>query len=127
MCRACWMNFSTNTFALPKAVWLSRWALSRATASSSSPRTTRIPRPPPPWAALIITGQPSSLAIFSASAWLVTGCELPARIGTPARLARSRAAVLSPSVSRSSTRGPTNVIPASRQAAANSGFSERNP
>ena len=106
------MNFSTNTLALPKAVLLSRCALSSATASSSSPRTIRMPRPPPPWAALIITGQPSSLAIVSASWKPLTGFELPARIGTPACFASSRAAVLSPSVCSSSTRGPTNTIPA---------------
>ena len=41
------------------------------------------------------------------------GSRLPERTGTPASVARARAATLSPSRSRSSGRGPTKTIPAS--------------
>ena len=52
---------------------------------------------------------------------------LPARTGTPALLADLRAAVLSPSCSSSSTRGPTNVMPASSQARAQLGVLGQKP
>ena len=55
------------------------------------------------------------------------GESLPPRTGTPTCFATARAAILSPSFSSSSVRGPTKVMPAARQARAKSGFSDRKP
>jgi hypothetical protein len=89
--------------------------------------TTRMPRPPPPKAALMMSGKPISFAIFSASSRSVTGSSVPGSTGTLIFLASARAAVLSPIMSSSSGRGPTKMMPASAQARANSAFSERKP
>ena len=45
--------------ALPKAAWASAWACWMAAFRARSFRATRMPRPPPPAAALISTGKPS--------------------------------------------------------------------
>ena len=87
----------------------------------------RMPRPPPPNAALIISGNPISLATFKASVRSSTGFSVPGSVGTDASSASARAATLSPINFSSSGRGPTNVMPASTQACANSAFSDRNP
>ena len=58
--------------------------------------TTRMPRPPPPNAALMMSGKPISLAIFNASARSSTGSSVPGRVGTPTFWASARAATLSP-------------------------------
>ena len=76
-------------------------------------RTTRMPRPPPPKAALMMSGKPISAAT---PCGLVerpsTGSSVPGTTGTPAFCARRRAAVLSPSRSSRSALGPTKVMPA---------------
>ena len=70
---------------------------------------------------------PSFAAVFNPSAVFLTGSLLPPRTGTPTDFAMSRAAILSPSWSRDSGRGPMNTIPALSQARAKSGFSDRKP
>ena len=60
----------------------------------------------------MITGKPIFCAARSPSAALRTGWRLPERIGTPTRWATARAAILSPSCSNSSGRGPTKMMPA---------------
>ena len=50
---------------------------------------------------------------------------VPGSTGTPTFCASARAAVLSPIMRSSSTRGPTKVMPASPQAWANSAFSDK--
>ena len=47
--------------------------------------------------------------------------------GTPAEVARLRAATLLPSVRMMSGVGPMKMMPSRLQASTNSGFSERNP
>ena len=70
----------------------------------------RMPRPPPPAAALIITGKP----IFSASANAASGesrrPRLPGTVGTPAAAAASRAATLSPIRRMDCAVGPTKTV-----------------
>ena len=83
MCRAREMNFSTKISSLPKALSDSRRAASKASAKSLACWTTRIPRPPPPWAALRMTGNLSDSAVFSPSAASAMGLSLPPRTGTP--------------------------------------------
>ena len=97
------------------------------TGRSSGLSTTRMPRPPPPLAAFKMTGYPVASASFFPSATSAIGLELPPSTGTPAARAISRAVILFPRDSRTFTEGPTKTIPASSQAAASAGFSERNP
>src|SRR3989442_7531451 len=52
MCRTLGSHFSTKTASLPKASFDSLRARSSASSSSPGSVTTRMPRPPPPWAAL---------------------------------------------------------------------------
>jgi hypothetical protein len=47
---------SMNTSPLPKALSASDEARLKFSSSSGASRTTRMPRPPPPCAALMITG-----------------------------------------------------------------------
>ena len=47
--------------------------------------------------------------------------------GTPAALAAATAVALLPAISRTEAEGPMNVIPASAQAWARPGFSDKNP
>lgn len=51
-----------------------------------------VPRPPPPYAALKITGRPCLLQNSTASSALVTGPSVPGTIGTPASIAAFLAA-----------------------------------
>jgi hypothetical protein len=89
----------------------------------------RIPRPPPPAAALTISGKRSSPspAHSTMSSSLRPGRSMPGTVATPASAASSLAATLSPSLSLASGGGPTNTRPASAQARANEARSERKP
>jgi hypothetical protein len=99
----------------------------RLGTNSSWFRTTRIPRPPPPMAALMMTGKPTSLTNPAASSYFSMAPSVPGTVGTPALSANSRALTLSPSPSMVSGRGPMKAMPASSTAFANSGFSDRKP
>ena len=74
-----------------------------------------------------ISGKPIWRAICAALPGSETGCSVPGTTGMPVRIANWRAAVLSPRRSSSVASGPMKVIPASAQARANAGFSERKP
>ena len=74
-----------------------------------------MPRPPPPAAALIISGKPISSGSPSGTT------------GTPASLAIRFASSLSPPARNAAGGGPTQMIPAASTASAKSGFSARNP
>mmetsp|Transcript_11200 Transcript_11200/g.35660 ORF Transcript_11200/g.35660 Transcript_11200/m.35660 type:complete len:206 (+) Transcript_11200:1648-2265(+) len=127
MCRGFSTYFSRNTVPSPKAFSASARATPNSRSNSCSDRTTRIPRPPPPIAALMITGYPASRAKALASSTVRTGPSDPGTTGTPVRMARLRAVVLSANMRRLSTVGPTKVTPASAHACAKSAFSERKP
>jgi hypothetical protein len=87
----------------------------------------RMPRPPPPAAALKITGKPAASATSTASASSLSGSSLPGTTGTPACLAITRACALSPIKRIASGEGPMNVRPQARQMSAKAGFSARKP
>ncbi len=87
----------------------------------------RIPRPPPPCAALTTMGSPNSSANASASAASASGLVDPGASGAPASRAMARAVTLSPRASMVSGAGPIHVSPAASTARANSAFSDRNP
>ena len=98
-----------------------------AAAKSAGPVTTRMPRPPPPADALMITGYPIPSASARASAAEPSDSRLPGSIGSPARCISARAAVLSPSRAITSGGGPMKTSPLSRHTSAKSAFSDRNP
>ena len=110
-----------------KAASASAEAVLNAPATSSGSRTIFIPRPPPPEAALRITGKPIFRAYSSASWASCSVCGQPGRSGSPASAAASRARTLFP-ISRSiSGRGPIQAIPQRWTTSANAAFSERKP
>lgn len=71
--------------------------------------TTLIPLPPPPNAALMITGYPYFSTNDTASSTLPTGPGVPGTTGTLHLIARVRAETLSPSPSMTSGVGPMNL------------------
>ena len=87
----------------------------------------RIPLPPPPAVAFIMTGNPISLAMFSALVRSFKMPSLPGIIGIPASFAAFLAAALSPILRITSPDGPMNEIPAASTASAKSAFSARKP
>jgi len=110
------MNFSINMAPFPKAAFASELARSNNSCTSSIFRTTLIPRPPPPYAALNMTGRPYLRQNSMASSVVVTGPGVPGTTGTPASMAAFRAATLSPICSTTFGVGPINRKPASMQA-----------
>ena len=90
-------------------------------------RATFRPRPPPPYAALIATGRPCSVAKATISSASTTGSGVPGTRGAFARAAMWRALTLSPRESIASGEGPIQVSPASITAWANEAFSARKP
>ena len=127
MCFGRSTSFSRNTESSPKAFRASEPARSSSSGSSSALRTTRMPRPPPPADALIITGKPTLSVKARAASSVRTGSAVPGTIGTPADAAILRAATLSPSASIASGDGPMNTMPASRHLRAKEARSERRP
>ena len=85
------------------------------------------PRPPPPKAALMATGQPCSSPKAMISAGSGSGSLRPGTPATPARSAASRALILSPIISIASGGGPMNVAPAAATARAKAAFSAKKP
>ena len=118
---------SRYTSELPKYAWPSLRAESRAAAASSGALTTFMPRPPPPYDALMATGQPWTAPKAWISSAEVTGPSLPGTTGTPASIAATRDDTLSPITSMASGGGPTNVAPREARARAKAGFSLKKP
>ncbi|MNV02563.1 hypothetical protein D3C71_928020 [compost metagenome] len=87
-----------------------------------------MPRPPPPPAALTITGYPIPAAIARiASGSDGSSVSGPGTQGTPASIMALLAAILSPIVAMALASGPMKVSPAFSTAAEKLVFSERNP
>ena len=120
-------NFSTYTSPLPKAERASDRASWNDRANSSASLATRIPLPPPPAAALMITGKPICSAKTCASSESSTGPGDPGTIGTLQACIVLRAAALSPMVRICSGVGPMKVMFDAAQVSANSAFSARKP
>ena len=102
-------------------------AVSNAFSISPSFHTTRIPLPPPPAVALIITGYPISFANFLAALTSSNKPSPPGTTGTPALIMVSLAVILSPMLLIISGVGPINLIPWSAQICANFAFSAKKP
>ena len=93
---------------------------------SSSLKHGRMPRPPPPAVALIMTGKP----IFFASSKAVSASGMmsePGVMGTPLATAVARAVALSPIMEMTLAEGPMKVMPEDSQISAKRAFSDRNP
>ncbi len=118
---------STYTSSRPKNAVASRCADAIASSTSPADCTTFIPRPPPPNAALIATGQPCSSPNARISSGPVANSVVPGTIGAPPRSAALRLDTLSPISSMASAGGPTNATPMSVIARANAAFSEKKP
>ena len=86
-----------------------------------------MPLPPPPAAALIATGQPSSSPSRATSSADCNDSVVPGTIGTPAFFIRSRAAVFEPIASIALGGGPIQTMPAASTASAKRAFSARKP
>src|SRR6185436_18480996 len=115
------------TSPLPNAESASERASWKERPKSSGSVATRIPFPPPPAAALMMTGKPMSRANFSASSGSSTPPGVPGMIGTPTSCIVFRAAALSPMVRICDGVGPMNAMFDAMQVSANSAFSARNP
>ena len=113
--------------SLPKALRASLLTSSNAGMTSSGISHRRMPRPPPPAAALRMTGKPKLMAFSSASCPSRRGSEQPGMTGTPHSMAICLAESLSPILPSTSLGGPMNVMPAASQARAKSAFSDRKP
>ena len=87
----------------------------------------RMPLPPPPINALIMTGRPNSSANALASCAVSSALSVPGTTGTFAAMAIFRAETLSEKESKFSTVGPTNVMPRSLHNRASSGDSDKKP
>ena len=82
--RGCWMYFSTYTAPLPNAARASFCARPKSWGNCSASCAIRMPFPPPPAVALMMTGKP----IVSANASASSGSSIvpgePGTVGTPA-------------------------------------------
>src|SRR5437879_12634990 len=97
----------------PKYAAASRVTVSYAAGTSSADSTTRSPFPPPPYAALLETGQPVVSPKATMSSGDVTGSRVPGTASTAAAAAAFRDEILSPIISIASGREPIHVTPAS--------------
>src|SRR5699024_2713595 len=108
---------SRSRVASPNALAASAPAVAKTSASPSGLATGRIPRPPPPEAALINTGYPTTTASRSAVSTSARGPE-PGTTETSAATAVPRASALSPMPAITTAGGPTNARPRSSLARA---------
>ena len=127
MCLGRAISLSRKTAPSPNAAWASLQQRSKASAICSALSTTRIPRPPPPAAALSITGYPRSWASFSASRADSMGLALPGTTGMSSDSASVRALTLSPNKASVSGDGPINATPSAAHNAAKAAFSDKKP
>ena len=103
----------------PNAAAASRRAPATASSRSAGPRTTRIPRPPPPADALTSSGKPTSDVADTSS--------LHGSVGTPASRISRLAPSFDPIAAIAAAGGPTQISPAATTCSAKPAHSERNP
>ena len=110
MCLGASKNFSIYTAPLPNAASASLRALLYSFLKVTELCAVRMPLPPPPATALIMTGKPIFSATFRAVISSSTVPSLPGITGTFALTAISRALALSPKLMMALELGPTNFI-----------------
>ena len=121
------MYFSIYMVSSEKPLTDSIWAALNSSVKSSALLDIRMPFPPPPEDALIITGKPIVFAISRPSWAVCTGSLLPGTTGTPASIMVLRASDLLPILLMISADGPIKVMLHSAHSLANLAFSERKP
>ncbi len=127
MCFGFSIYFSKKIVPSPKAVKASPCASLNSGIKSSALRTTRIPRPPPPAAALTMMGKPIREASFIRISSLVISALLSPMMGTLTLRAIFLAATLSPNRFMTSALGPIKIMPSSSQRLAKFTFSDKKP
>ena len=100
--------------------------MANASSSSAGEETSRIPRPPPPAAALSRIGKPTPGASSRACASVVA-LSVPGTSGTPAACIAAFACTLSPICAITSASGPMKTRSFSVHARTKAGRSARNP
>ena len=121
------MNFSMNTRSSPKEDFASERARAKPSATSAALCAMRMPLPPPPAEALIMTGKPTCSAICCAS---FSSAMMPRWPGTVETLALAAAffdSILSPMAAMALGLGPMNTIPAFASAVGNASRSDKKP
>ena len=121
MCRPWVIYGSIKTLPSPNADSASLDAELMASARSACFSTMRIPRPPPPAAALTMTG------ILTFGGFSPGWTSVEVTVGTPASIAACFANILSPRSAICSGVGPIHMRPASLTLCANCAFSAKNP
>ena len=101
-------------------------ALKKASSSSASLRTAKMPRPPPPPSALSMMGRPISSISFLAVS-ISTAPSDPGTTGMPRRLATWRACTLLPRRLMASSVAPIKTMPSLRHRAGKRLSSEAKP
>ena len=127
ICLGSSMNFSIKTRSSPKLEAASLTAARNPSLTSFSLKATRMPFPPPPAEAFIMTGNPISAATLTASLLSASTPTYPGTVLTPAPAAIFLDSILSPMAAIAFTPGPMNVMPSSASFSAKVAFSERNP
>ena len=125
MCLGLSKNRSNINVSLPKELRASLLADSIAPDKSSGSYTARMPFPPPPAAALTISGKPISFAIESILPLNSPSC--PGIVGTPASSIIFLDSALSPMTLIVSGLGPMKIKPESITCCAKSPFSDKKP
>ena len=122
------MSSSIYSSAFPNAFLASDWQREYASFKSLRSVTTRVPLPPPPASALIITAAlfPNDLKKSSHS-FSVLDLFVPSTTGTPALVAACLAFALSPNNSSKFSFGPINVMLWLKHSDASLLFSARKP
>ena len=112
-----------------RALRLGARLVEQESTSWSGSWTTRMPRPPPPKAALMMSGKPIFVAAILdrlvAVGDRIVGAREHGHLGLGRQ--RPRGDLVAHHVEQGVKSGPTKVMPASAQALANSAFSERKP
>ena len=127
MCLGASTYRSRNMRPSPNAASASDDARVNASLSSPMVRTIRMPRPPPPIAALSMIGMPNSCANASAASTSSVASSVPGTKGRPHSFASDFAMTLSPICVIVSLRGPMKMMPSSSHRLAKLAFSERKP
>mmetsp|Transcript_24573 Transcript_24573/g.79035 ORF Transcript_24573/g.79035 Transcript_24573/m.79035 type:complete len:229 (+) Transcript_24573:1072-1758(+) len=120
-------NFSMKMRSSPNALLASFLDRRKPSSASSSLYAMRMPLPPPPAEALIMTGYPISRATRSTSSSASTVPTNPGITFTLACMAIFLDSILSPMAVMALAFGPMKATPSSSSASAKSWFSDRKP
>ena len=121
------MNFSMKTRSSPKLDLASERARLKPSSTSFLAQAMRMPLPPPPAEALIITGKPISSAIFRACRASAISPRKPGTVETLALAAAFFDSILSPMAAMAAGFGPMKATRALASAVGKASRSDRKP